>query len=202
MHLLETYLHDIALIHASGAGVQELSYYPALAELLSGVGKTLKPKVRCVSQLKNVAAGMPDFGLFTADQFQRATDAKPMPGQKPARGVVEVKGVETALDEVIKTEQVRGYIQEYGLVLLVNLREFALAGPGENEATILERCAIASNPGAFWQAAAHAIKTGGEHGERVEEFLKRALRHAAPIVEPKDLAWLLASYAARSAPAY
>ncbi len=71
-HLLETYLHEIALVHASGAGVKELSYYPALAGLLSEVGKSLKPKVRCVSHLKNLGAGMPDFGLFTADQFQRA----------------------------------------------------------------------------------------------------------------------------------
>ncbi len=44
MHLLEAYLHEMALIHTSGAGVDELSYYPPLAELLGEVGKQLKPR--------------------------------------------------------------------------------------------------------------------------------------------------------------
>ena len=195
IHLLETYLQDIALVRASGAGVNELSYYPALAGLLSEVGKTLKPKVRCVSQLKNQGAGMPDFGLFTADQFQRAADAGPLPGQKPGRGVVEVKGPGAGLDALLKTPQVQGYIQEYGLALLTNFREFALAGSSPHGPAILERCIIADSETVFWQAAAHAHKTANQHGERVVEFLKRALIHAAPILEPKDLAWLLASYA-------
>jgi hypothetical protein len=41
--------------------------------------------------LKNLGAGLPDFGLFIADQFQRAS-ADTLPGQKPGRGVVEIKG--------------------------------------------------------------------------------------------------------------
>jgi len=195
IHLLETYLQDIALVHASGAGVKELSFYPALAGLLSEVGKTLKPKVRCVSQLKSLGAGMPDFGLFTADQFQHTADADPLPGQKPGRGVIEVKGPASDLDALIKTSQVQGYVQEYGLVLLTNLREFALAGSDPHGPLILERCAIAESETVFWQAASHAHKTANQHSERLVEFLKRALTHAAPIFEPKDLAWLLASYA-------
>ena len=33
------------------------------------------------------------------------------------------------------------------------------------------------------------------HGERFEEYLKRVMLYAAPIVTPKDVAWFLASYA-------
>jgi hypothetical protein len=62
-----------------------------LERLFNEVGKTLKPKVRCIISLANRGAGLPDGGLFTPDQFQKPTKAKPLPGQIPARGVIEVK---------------------------------------------------------------------------------------------------------------
>jgi hypothetical protein len=40
-------------LRSSRAGVEEITYYTALANLLDEVGKTLKPKVRSVLQLKN-----------------------------------------------------------------------------------------------------------------------------------------------------
>ena len=85
MNPLETYLKDVQEVHSSGAGVDEISYYPALSSLLNEIGRSLKPKVRCVMNLKNLGAGMPDGGLFTADQFQRQGDSVPKAGQLPAR---------------------------------------------------------------------------------------------------------------------
>src|ERR1035438_9216622 len=67
---VENYLSEMRELHSARAGVKEVTYYSALAALLNEVGKTLKPKVRCVLQLKNSGAGNPDGGLFTADQFQ------------------------------------------------------------------------------------------------------------------------------------
>ncbi len=61
-----------------------------MAALLKGVGKTLKPKIRCVINLKNRGAGLSDGGLFTSEQFQKAA-TEPLPGTIPARGVIEVK---------------------------------------------------------------------------------------------------------------
>src|SRR5712691_9805833 len=78
--ILEEYLAELKAIHATGAGVAETSYYPALCNLFNAVGKTLKPKVRCVMNLKNLRAGLPDGGLFTADQFQRQSDDTPRAG--------------------------------------------------------------------------------------------------------------------------
>jgi hypothetical protein len=83
MHPLETYLRDLHDIRATGASVQETSFYPPLANLLNAVGPTLKPRVRCIINLKNQGAGMPDGGLFTPDQFQKGTD-EPLAGQLPA----------------------------------------------------------------------------------------------------------------------
>jgi hypothetical protein len=48
MNPLETYFRNLHEIHASGAGVKETSYYGTLETLLNEIGKTLKPRVRCI----------------------------------------------------------------------------------------------------------------------------------------------------------
>jgi hypothetical protein len=54
---VETYLSEMREIRSARAGVKEVTYYTALANLLDEVGKTLKPKVRSILQLKNSGAG-------------------------------------------------------------------------------------------------------------------------------------------------
>ena len=71
MNPLETYLQDLSDIHSSGSGVKETSYYGTLANLFNEVGKTLKPRVRCIINIANRGAGLPDGGFFTPDQFQK-----------------------------------------------------------------------------------------------------------------------------------
>src|SRR6267154_5885741 len=90
MTALETYLAALRDIRSSGEAVDETSYYPALSNFLDEVGKTLKPKVRCILQLKNRGAGSPDGGLFTEDQLKKRSkhDAPDLP-QMPARGAAE-----------------------------------------------------------------------------------------------------------------
>jgi hypothetical protein len=83
MHPLHDYLRDLHEIRATGAGVKETSYYPPLANLLNAVGQQLKPRVRCVINLNNQGAGLPDGGLFTPDQIQKGAD-DPLDGQPPA----------------------------------------------------------------------------------------------------------------------
>ena len=80
MNPLETYLKELRDIRSTGANVAETSFYPALSTLLNEIGKTLKPKVRCVINIANRGAGLPDGGLFTPDQFQRASAAAPKTG--------------------------------------------------------------------------------------------------------------------------
>src|ERR1700730_9363994 len=71
-HPLEEYLRDLRDFRRSGSAVPETSYYPALARLLDSVGATLKPKVRCIVNPSH-GAGIRDVGLFTPDQFQKAS---------------------------------------------------------------------------------------------------------------------------------
>ncbi|OHD69481.1 MAG: hypothetical protein A2177_11465 [Spirochaetes bacterium RBG_13_68_11] len=63
------FISELHAIHISGAGVAETSYYPALAGLLDEIGGALKPKVKCIINLRNKGAGLPDGGFYTREQF-------------------------------------------------------------------------------------------------------------------------------------
>ncbi len=195
--ILEDYLAELRTIRATGAGVPETSYYPALANLFNAVGKTLKPKVRCVMTLKNLGAGLPDGGLFTADQFQRQADAAPRTGQLPARGAIEAKGTKPDVKTIAASNQVKDYLKTYGIVLVTNLRGFLIVERGRNGQPVeREAVALADSEQDFWQhKAAHPRATAQQRGEQFIEFIKRACLHAAPLTNPKDVAWFLASYA-------
>ena len=87
---VEAYFTDLRLIRSSGGATDERSLYVPLANLLNAVGGALRPKVFCVQDLADQGAGHPDFGLYTTRQVQKG---KPKSGQKPERGVIEVKPV-------------------------------------------------------------------------------------------------------------
>lgn len=67
---VEAYFAELRDIRAMGGAVAEISYYPAIRQLLDEVGKHLKPKVRAIMQLRNAGAGNPDGGLFTQNQWK------------------------------------------------------------------------------------------------------------------------------------
>jgi hypothetical protein len=79
MNLVEEYLREMYDIRASGSAVKETSYYPALSNLLNGIGKGLKPRVRCVINLKNRGAGMPDGGC---SRLTRSSEDPPRKSRK------------------------------------------------------------------------------------------------------------------------
>jgi hypothetical protein len=192
--LLDAFLSAVRGVHATSGGTKETSYYTALNNLLDGVGHALKPKVRCVMQLKNLGAGNPDGGLFTPDQFDRKTgEAKDL--GKPSRGVIEVKAPAEPVDDTATTGQITKYWDRYKLVLVTNLRDWLLLGERDRQRVTLERFSLAPNEAAFWALAAHPTKAQTDLGEAFEDFLARVLQHNAPLADPKDLAALLASYA-------
>ncbi len=196
VHPVETYLKDLGEIYRTGAGVAEESYYGPLETLLNEIGRKLKPRVRCVAQLKNIGAGAPDFGLYTASQFQRASDTHPMEGQPPERGVIECKSWDD--DSFARSEgaQVSKYWKKYGLVLVTNYRDFVLIGRDDRDKPIrLESFRLAENDNVFHGMLAQPHKAAQQHGERLVECLRRTMFHAAPLTDPQDLAWFLASYA-------
>lgn len=193
---VQKYLTDVVEIYQTGGGVDEESYYGPLENLLNEIGRKLKPRVRCVGQLKDIGAGEPDFGFFTANQFQRSKDSRPIAGQIPERGVIECKPWKD--DSFARTDsaQVSKYWNRYGLVLVTNFRDFVLVGRSDdNKPVRLESYRIAESENKFREMLEHPQKAAKEQGGRFVEFLRRAMLHAAPLTEPEDLAWFLASFA-------
>ena len=196
MNPLEIYLTELREIHDSGAATKKTSGYGALAKLLDAVGHSLKPKVRCLIQLKNSGAGQPDGGLFTPDQLKHSDQQLPLLGIIPSRGAIEVKSTAEDLEAIAQTRQVRDYLSRYGQLLLTNYRDFTLLKHIPNAAPLpLESFRLAESEAAFWAATAHSRKTADTFGPRFSEYLKRVLLHAAPLNNPRDVAFFLASYA-------
>ncbi|KAB2934108.1 MAG: N-6 DNA methylase [Candidatus Contendobacter sp.] len=195
-HPLETYLATLCQIHGSGGGVAETSYYGALEHLLNQAGDSLNPKVRAVPQLRDTGAGSPDFGLFAASQFEADLEGEPLPGQKPERGVVEVKGWRDEVLTIAASEQVTRYAQHYGMVLASNYRDFVLVGrDASGQLAPLERLQLAASEAEFLELLRQPRQAAARFGDRLLDFLARALSYNAPLTDPQDLAWFLASHA-------
>ena len=190
---IAAYLADLRRIRASGGATGERSFYPALNNLLNAVGSALRPQVFCVGELAEQGAGHPDFGLYTRRQVQKG---KPRTGQVPERGVVEVKPAGDDAWLTADSDQVSRYWGRYRLVLVTNTRDFVLVGEdAQGNPVKLETFRLAESEQAFHSRLETPRAFARDVGAGLGEYLCRALSHSASIVEPKDLAWLLASYA-------
>ncbi|TGE20117.1 type ISP restriction/modification enzyme [Hymenobacter elongatus] len=199
MLVLATYLHALATIRATGAATPETSYYTPLENLFNAVGAGLKPTVRAVFQLSDLGAGRPDFGLFAAGQFERPADGVSSPerraGALPERGAGEVKGPGEALDKLLAGKQVSKYWDKYRQVLVTNLRQFAFVAELDGKPLLLDSFELAKNEAEFWTMCHASTPPPPAVAASFTAFLERCLRHAAPLDEPKDLAWFLAAFA-------
>jgi hypothetical protein len=187
------YLIRMADIRGTGGATKETSYYSALENLLNHFGEQLKPKVICNGQLRNDGAGNPDFGLYSRSQIQKG---EPRKGQKPERGVIEVKGLAEHTWQTADSAQATKYFDHYRLVLITNYREFRLIGEdASGNATELDKYTLAVDEAAFWAMTSNASATAATHATHLSEFIQRVLMTAAPLVRAEDIAWFLASYA-------
>lgn len=193
MHPLETYLRDLRTIHTQG--VAETSGYGPLATLLNEIGATLKPRVRCIINIKSQGAGIPDGGLFTPDQLSRDDSPDTMPlDTLPSRGVLEVKGTKDEVQKIAHSDQVAKYLAKYGQVLVTNYRDFLLVGRDQQgRRDLRETYRLADSESAFWSTSLRQLVDA--HAEGFSEYLKRVMLSNAPLTSPQDVAWFLASYA-------
>ena len=190
---VEAYFTDLRLVRGSGGATGERSLYVPLANLLNAVGSTLKPRVFCVQEIADQGAGHPDFGLYTAQQVQKG---RAKSGQKPDRGVIEVKPVEDDAWLTAGSEQVAGYWQGYRKVLATNARDFVLVGEDDHGNPVrLESFQLADSADDFARKMEKPRAFANEVGAGLGEYLTRALTLSAELAEPRDVAWLLASYA-------
>ena len=191
--IVEAYFKHLGLVKSLGGSTGEISLYAPLHDLLQAVGGTLKPKVFCVQNLADQGAGHPDFGLYSANQVQKG---KPKSGQKPERGVIEVKPISDDAWLTAESSQVSRYWETYRQVLITNFRDFVMVGEdAAGQPVKLETFRLADSAGDFNQKLQKPRAFANEVGAGLGEYLKRTLTHSALLTEPKDLAWLLASYA-------
>ena len=81
-------------------------------------------------------------------------------------------------------------------MLVTNLRQFVLVGEDSGgRPARLETFQLAESAEVFWQALEKPQALARTAGAGLGEYLARALSHRAALAEPRDLAWLLASYA-------
>ena len=190
---VEAYFADLGRVRASGGATGERSSYGPLANLLNAVGAELKPKVFCVGELADQGAGHPDFGLYAAKQVQKG---RPREGQTPERGVIEVKPADDDAWLTAAGDQVSRYWGRYRLVLVTNTREFVLVGEdASGRPETLETLRLANSVDDFDRRLERPRAFARDVGAGLAEYLARTLSHRAALAEPKDLAWLLASYA-------
>ena len=189
----EQYFTDLRNIRASGGATPELSYYTPLNNLLNATGAALKPKVFCVGAMAQQGADHPDFGLYAAKQLQKG---KPVQGQLPERGAIEVKSAGDDAWLTADSGQVSKYWALYRTVLVTNTRDFVLLGEdAAGQPSKLETFRLADTAEDFDNKLQKPRAFARAAGPGLAEYLSRALSHTASITEPRDLAWLLASYA-------
>ena len=190
---VEAYFADLRRIRQSGLATDERSTYTPLANLLNAIGTTLKPKVYCLVEPSDQGAGHPDLFLYTERQIQKG---RPRKGQIPDRGVIEVKAPNEDTKAQAVRDQVTRYWERYHLVLVTNHREFELVGQDSSgEEVTLETLRLTDSEESLDRALEKPKAFAGRLGAGLSEYLCRALSHKAALTEPKDLAWLLASYA-------
>jgi hypothetical protein len=186
------YIAELRAIRSTGSATAETSYYPPLSRLFNAVGETLKPAVLFSTQLRDSGAGLPDGGLFPQPKRQRR-NAEALPLLNPERGVVEIKPADYDLDSLAREPQTLRYLRHYSLVVITNLRQFRLlelAASGAVE--VRERFTLAATAADLWRAP---LSTFAKQDGLLADFLARVMLYRAPLVQPKDVAWLLASYA-------
>ena len=131
--------------------------------------------------------------MYAAKQVQRG---RPKQGQTPERGVVEVKAPDDDAFLTAAGEQVNRYWTRYRLVLVTNTRDFVLVGEDANgQPAKRETFRLAESAEEFARGLETPRAFARKVGAGLGEYLSRALSHRTALTEPKDLAWLLASYA-------
>ena len=196
MNPLETYLRELYEIRSTGAAVAETSYYGRPGQPAQRNRQDPQAQGPVHHQLEEPGRRSAGRRPLHPGPVPEGRRAEPLPGQIPARGVIEVKSTSDDAWLTADGEQVTRYWGKYRQVLVTNLPGFSAGGagrrrqpgeagslpPGRQRSRVLERGRPPPPPATA-------------HGERFLEYLKRVMLQAAPLAAPKDVAWFLASYA-------
>ncbi len=193
--IVEEYFDGLRKIRLTGGSTDERSNYEPLIKFINAIGSTMRPKVFCVGELADQGAGHPDIGLYTTSQIQQG---KPREGQIPERGIVEVKSTKEDMETISASDQINLYWSHYKLVLITNFREFRLITSESNNSSKRvdsETFLLADNEEEFDTLLKQPRKFARRVGLPLFEYITRVICQQSVLADPKDIAWLLASYA-------
>ncbi len=192
-----SYARDVAVLLGT-PGVNELTYYPALQSLLSGLlrdrGLPFQVRIGTSQYRPTGGADMPDLALYDGA------------GEFPVV-LGEVKLPSADLDEMALStgteDQVGRYLRRTGVVLLTNIRGFSLvvSGNASGDGPVAPDHRRVLDTVELWPSAS-ALKKGAavsaESAEALGDLLERAVTEFAAISEPESLARILARQARRA----
>lgn len=188
-HPLATFATEVARVQATGVATPEVSHYPALAKLLTALGKAVTPHLAPVSQLSDPgqrSGGFPDFGLL---EVRSNVLVAP----------VEVKGLEAPLTNIATSEQAKKYAREFGggLTLVTNLWQWSLARI-RDDGTIAEDATMRVNlaPSRL-DFAAGRLNDPDDTWRDLVYLAGAASRERGNLTSPQQVASLLAYHATK-----
>ncbi len=186
---LKPKVHCVSDMVDQGAGHPDFGLYTAKQGQRSGRADRRYPenttrRVRHSRENGNPSSPHPTAG------------AHPPAAPLPERGVVEVKPIDDDAWLTAESAQVSRYWNRYRLVLVTNYRDFVLLGEdAQGNPAKLETFRLAASAAEFAEKLQKPRAFARAAGAGLGEYLCRALSHRAALAEPRDLAWLLASYA-------
>ncbi len=189
--ILTRYFQRIAAIVSTGRPSPEMSFYAAIEALCNELGSELKPAVVAVSQPASTGAGRPDFALHSRDSTNRSKSGSH--SRTPDRGVVEVKSMSEDIDTLAESAQVKRYLEQYGAVMITNIREFRFIRAASADAdSETYSCILSSSEAQFMKMLQKPKSAGEQHGAKVATFFKQAMMSATQLCDPEEIAETLA----------
>lgn len=190
---LKEYFKEMKLVRG-GKPNPENSYYSAPSTLINEISKNLKIDIFCGAQSRT-GGKYPDFSLFSRERCEDGS----ISGADPEFGVIEMKALDADVRRVASGAQTLGYLETNGVVAVSNYREFLLLGKGKDgKPQEWDHLCLAESEDEFWELAEKPTAAAKMHALEVASFLRQIPMQQTRLVEPRDVAWLLAMHAKKT----
>ncbi|WP_420638051.1 type ISP restriction/modification enzyme [Candidatus Poriferisocius sp.] len=178
--IIDTYLREVRATLASGVGTKERSHYPALKQLLRGLGGMTSPRVRAETDPASVSRSFPDLVVIEAP-----TNVLVLP--------VEAKPPKWSIQDILDEPKTRAYAMRFGggRVMVTNLHTFALAEfDSTGSRDVLSECSLIDEADLTDPSVAPTATD-----DDLAALLKYSTALRATLVQPKQVAHHLAEHA-------
>jgi len=185
---------------ASGTATAELSYYPAVGDLLGDDANGLS--VVAMPHPSAEQGRSADLGLFAKHQLAQGAivGGEAWERQMLEHGVVEVKPPGEDIETTVASDQVLRYTRHYGKTIVTNLRDWRTVTllPDGRTVTVDGGITLATDEASFWALTAGDASKALVTPQALLDYLRGAIQDGAPVTSAKALAKILATHARRA----